>query len=309
MTSRYVGGSGYVDGVILSRSVSRTFRVGVVGGLQPTWSDAAPREELRKFGAFVAYEGDPSAPTNWRASVAATGEYGDADVSREFLRLSSQMRRGPWFLAPSVEVDVNRGWRETRSGTTLSVSNVYVTSRYAPTRALSASLTYDGRANVVTLETRSVPDSIFDDATRHGLRSSVRLRLPGQWTLSVGGGLRGREGTGTSRNWNGSVTYAGLLDRRLSISARYQRFDGPLASGSNPSVLILNSFRGGHTAGVNVGAYIYDSFGSGTIRNFWTRVHGTYETRFGVYVRAEIQHDWGDDIQRDEITGGIGYRF
>lgn len=307
-----LGGVGYLDGALVKRRLTGRWRVGVFGGTQPDWRNAEPQRSIQKYGGFVQIVRSGPRSRGFEGAIALTGEYQGRIVNREFVYLWARLRPGPvWTFTQSMELDINRGWRHDRSGERVTLSSLYATGRFTPTRWMTANLSYDNRTNYLTTQSLSVPDSLFDDAFRHGVRASVNLRSRRAWSLTAGGGYRKREGElSSTTSWNLVLSRRAFFSPLVTLTVQVYGFSSYLASGLNPSVRLRRRFPAGHTAGLAVGTYAYDATGLLEKRyNNWVRGEATYQLPFSIFVAGEYEYAWGDDLPGHRMTTEVGYRF
>lgn len=303
---------GYIDGVMLTHRPGPSWQWGVLAGTRPDWRTSDFQTTLQKYGAFVGFERGDRAVNRVEVRFAAVGEYHDSTVSREFLCVrSSYHRERRLDLYGAAELDLNRDWREAKSGDSASLSALFLRARYRASEDVSIGLGYDTRKNYYTYEIRSLADSLFIDAARHGARANVDARLLGDVRLHADVGVRG---VGSEDDptyfYSAQLTRRDFLASRVRATLRVFGFSSPYALGTNPSLRISRSFRGGHSASVGYGAYSYSLDSSETSRlNQWVRVSGTAQLTGRFYLSAEYRHDWGDDSEGDRVFGELGYRF
>jgi hypothetical protein len=311
--ARDLGAVGYTDGVLLTHRVGENWRWGALAGTRPDWETSEFQTTVQKYGAFVGFERGDRAESRFVMKLAAIGEYHDSTVSREFLYVrSSYHRERRLDLYGTAELDVNRDWREDRTGESVSLSALYLRARYRATEDVAVGLGYDTRKNYYTYELRSLPDSLFIDAARHGARASVDAKLPGDFRLHADFGMRGIEESGDDPTYSYSAEFTkrDLLGSRIRASLRVSGFSSPYALGTNPSLRLTRSFRGGHSVHASYGLYAYGIESGGADRlNQWLRAGGQTQLPSRLYLSAEYQYDWGDDSGGHRLFGEMGYRF
>lgn len=313
ISARDLGAVGYTDGVLLTHRVGENWRWGALAGTRPDWETSEFQTTVQKYGAFVGFERGDRAESRFVLKLAAVGEYHDSTVSREFLYVrSSYHRERRLDLYGTAELDVNRDWREDRTGESVSLSALYLRGRYRAMEDVTVGLGYDTRKNYYTYEVRSLPDSLFIDAARHGARASVDAKLPGDVRLHADFGIRGIEKSADDPTYSYSAEFTkrDLLGSRIRASLRVSGFSSPYALGTNPSLRFSRSFRGGHSAHASYGVYAYGMESGGPERlNQWLRAGGQTQLPSRLYLSAEYQYDWGDDSEGHRLLGEMGYRF
>jgi hypothetical protein len=310
--ARDMGGVGYVDGAMLTHRVSGDWRWGLLAGTRPDWRTSDFQTDITKYGAFVAFERGDRADTKLEARAAAVGEYHGSTVSREFLHLRGGYHRGRRLdLYATAELDLNREWREDRTGETMSLSALYLRGRYRATEDVTVGLGYDTRKNYLTYEARSIADSLFIDAARRGARADVDAKLPADLRLHADLGVRGVEDSDEdpTYHYSAELTARDVAGTRIRVSLRVAGFSGPYATGTNPSLRLSRSFRGGHSLHASYGRYGYAIDGGTSQLNQWLRTGFTAQLPARLYSSGEFQYDWGDDSEGLRLLGEVGYRF
>ena len=291
--SRDMGGVGYTDGVLLTHRASDSWRWGVLAGTRPDWETSEFQTDVTKYGAFVAYERGDRATNRFEARLAAVGEYHESTVSREFLYFrTSYHHERQLDLYGTAELDLNRDWREDMAGESVSLSALYLRGRYRATENVTVGLGYDTRKNHYTYEVRSLADSLFINAARHGARASVDARLPGDVRMHADIGVRGVEDSEEDATYfySAEFTKRDLLGQRLRASLRVGGFSSAYALGTNPSLRLSRSFRGGHSVHASYGAYSYGIESGGADRlNQWFRTGGQAQLPARLYVSGEYR--------------------
>ncbi|MEA3409674.1 MAG: hypothetical protein U9Q95_04930, partial [Candidatus Eisenbacteria bacterium] len=198
-----------------------------------------------------------------------------------------------------------------RAGENVSISALYVRGRLRTSDSVTLGLGYDTRQNYYTYEVRSIPDSLFIDAFRHGARASVDARLPGDYRLHADVGVRGVESEDElTYTYSAQVTKRDLVGSRTRVTVRASGFSGPHALGTNPSIRLSRSLKGGHAVQASYGAYFYGIGSADTDRlNQWLRVGGQAQLPARLYLSASYEYDWGDDSEGHRMLGEVGYRF
>lgn len=311
-----ISGVGVLDGGLVESRLSGVVRAGLFEGYQPDWHTSEPRGALRKQGLFARAERGDWGSRRWAAAVAATGEYAGNTISREYIYMRSEYQAGRrWRLLQSAELDVNRGWRRDAAGVGVSLTNVYLAATWRPTASLTSSLSFDDRRNDRTRETRSLPDSLFDDAFRRGLRVAADLRFGASWRMSGDVGLRRRLGGGAAMTGFGAgLSRIGLLGDGSRLELRLRGFDGEWVDGWQPTVEMHKMLARGDRIAVSYGSHLYEPDtvgGGGSARrtNHWVRVEGTRELPRRFFVSGACEKDWGDDLKGHRLSGEFGVAF
>ncbi|MBN2009690.1 hypothetical protein JW960_10135 [candidate division KSB1 bacterium] len=124
--SNVFSGIGYIDGLLLQQNLNQQFRYGVFGGTQPQWRYADFQTSIQKYGAYANYVRGEYGSKRYEATLALAGEYHSSVVSREFVYIQNNYSDAKFNIYQSAELDVNRDWRKTRTGQSMSLSNLYI---------------------------------------------------------------------------------------------------------------------------------------------------------------------------------------
>jgi len=172
-------------------------------------------------------------------------------------------------------------------------------------------LSYDNRKNYFTYEMRSLADSLFNTAFRQGLRSNVAVTLPGNYRISANFGLRHRQYEKQYvYSYGLSVSKYHFLQRGVSILGRFSGFSNTFTQGYNPSLRLGKIFGRGHALYFSYGNYWYRLNSIDTTRiNQWLRLNGQLELPARMFLSAQYEYDWGDDVLGHRYLVELGYRF
>ena len=311
ITSRAVSGFGQIDGALFSSRLAAGTRLGAFAGFTPDPRTSEPSSDERKLGGFLAWTDDDGVDRPWQAVLAAVGEYHGSEASREYLLLDGDLGRdGAFRLHQSAELEVNRGWRYEAQGRRFALSNTVTTLSARLTPRLNVSLSHDRREFYRTWATRSLPDSLFRDAERSGLRLRTRWSDGGGWSLAADGGVRGGAGRdGDTWSWGATIGRAGLSGPGSYLSLDLRGFDGPRVSGLTPSLRLDQPLRNGLDLQFAAGLYSYDIVGVDGRRSHWTRVGARRILGRSWLAGLEYERDGGDDIRGDRLRADLTLRF
>lgn len=309
---RHLSGAGYIDGGLLERRLATTTRLGVIAGMRPRWQYQEQAVSLQKYGAYFSIANLQGSRSSYEQTLAISGEYHGSTVSRELVYLQGQVNAGSkWSASHIIEIDINRGWRKEKLGKSLSLSNLYLNSRYRFHRNFNVSISYDDRRNYWTYELRSVADSLFDDQLRRGLRGQANMHLPGEINMSVGTGYRKRsDDPDPTISYSFNLNKTGLGISGSSMNLRYSGFNGPESDGSNYGVRFSQYIHGSNSVEMGYSEYRYvagNGLGS-RINHSWDALLYLNLVRH-VFFIGSGQIDRGDDTRGTALRGEIGYRF
>jgi hypothetical protein len=279
--SPHVRGLGYIDGGFFSMKLAAPWRVGIAGGTEPNLRNSGFQTEDRKFGVFVNFERGEFRAQRVSSTVAFSGSYHNGTSSREFVYLQNSFWWGSKFsLYQTVEADLNRGWKRANGESAIQFSNLYFSGQATPTEILSLNFSFDARKNIRIFETRSIPDSLFDETLRKGLHSGFSLRLPQRIRFSGNFGIRLREG-----NFKNTTSASAALNVRqpfrtwVTVNMRIAYFSTQFTKGYRPDVNLRVPVLRNLSFDVGAGSYIYQT-GALTTRSHWLDLQAnTYLSR------------------------------
>lgn len=310
--SRFVG-IGYLDGALLRFQVAPGLHVGAFGGQRADPDGVEPGGNGPKYGAFVGLAPGGRWARSWEVVLAGVRELASGDVSREYLSAESRFGGGSrWSLYQRAEIDWNRGWRlQASNGRAFQLTNLSLGANLRLSPSASASLSYDNRRNYRSHLNRSVPETIFDDLTRQGLRAGLYLGRGNGLSGSVGGGLRLAEGGGKSTySGFGSVRHGNLFGGRLYLGADGSGYGGAFGDGMMLSGRVGRRFAAGHGLDLSYTHSLYRVADTQESRRTqWLRLSGRAELGHGVYLVGDLEYDQGDDLKGPRAFVELGYQF
>ena len=307
-----LSGTGYIDGILIQKRLSNSFKAGVFGGTQPEWQYARVQSSIQKYGLYLSVRKNTQDGWHFTSSLALAAEYHLSTVSREFLHFKSNINRHRRFsVYQSIDIDINRSWRMDKANEKLSISNYYFSSRYRFNPKISAGLTYDNRKRYWTYELRSLADSLFDDLARRGLKTSLTVKLPGNINLNSSYGLRMREGEQeASKSYYIRLNKSNIPAVHLSAGIQVSVFSNLNSDGLNLSYNLGKYFRRGDYLILNIGSYEYKYGATNTRRSSrWIQLRAYLRFMRTAFLSAEFQSSSGDDIEGYRIISEIGYNF
>ncbi len=311
--SNAFSGVGYIDGLMLQHNISSRWRWGLFGGLQPEWHYSTSPASIQKYGMFAAYKVGNYSGHRFESTLSLAGAYHGNTVSREFMYWQNSYSWGNSFnLFQSLELDLNRDWKRNTTGETVSLTGVYINGRYNFfNNRFSVGLSYDNRKNYLTYFSRTLADSLFNDAFRQGLRLSLNARLFRNFRLFANGGLRHRQDV-SDITWSymGGLSWQRMFATPFVLMIRYAGFSNFYTVGINPNASLSYRLRGGHLMRLSYGYYGYalKADNSENHRN-WVRINSQWELPLDMFMSGEYQYDWGDDLNGQRFFIELGYRF
>jgi hypothetical protein len=156
---------------------------------------------------------------------------------------------------------------------------------------------YDTRRDYYRLNTRTLADSLFDDATRMGLRENLYWRFLPTASVYLGLGHSRVDGDGDiPYNYSLGLGVDNLVFKRLYLNAYYTGFESSLNGGYNGSVYLRKSFLNGNDFSLGYGRFQYDyrTAGAASLRSDWVRIGGTVQFIFKTYFATDYEYSWGE---------------
>lgn len=301
-------GIGFLDGAVAEVDLTGTLTLGAFGGSRPEVADLGFESGGAKLGAYLRLRPEEG---GFEALVGGVREDGELDVSREYAVLETAYRGGGvWSFHQRAELDLHTGWRREIDGSSSQLSNLSLaaSARFAPGRRLLVS--YHLFEPYRTEATRFVPERLFDDLTRQGLRATLHLGRPDGWGTTWTVGYRDKEGEEEAAlSFGGGVRRAGLAGGRLGVGADLLGFTGPLSDGTLLTLRGDWNLDGGHQVGVTLGGSARRDAFETDASTAWVRLDGWVELPRRLFARSELEVSRGDDLDGERLIVGLGYRF
>jgi hypothetical protein len=300
--SRVAAAAGPFDGFRADRRISGAVLVGVFAGFAPEWGSLGFGTDDRLGGVTFQWNRRSADDRMLDVVVAAVGRYSESEISRECLAMTTTWRRGNRLsLLQAAEVDLNRGWRKDAAGRTLFLSSFALNGRWQATTPVALSLGWDDREPVRTWETRSLPDSLFEDAGRRGLSAGVNWRLGRGRSLDLRGSLRRDDlADALVRSWNSRLYLTAFPVGGLNFDVSVRQFDGPHLAGWSPSAGLAYNSRRGVDLRVAGGYCGYADRGGRAPRSTsWCELGGTADLAAGWSLGVQFHRDWGGGLNGD----------
>lgn len=300
ITNRATMAAGLFDGVAASRRLGGVWRLGGFAGFAPSWDDAGFGTEDRLGGLSLVLDAPGVGSGLLRSNLAAVGRYHQREVSREYLVLASTWSHASGLvLTQSGELDYRRGWRrDAGDGSAVALSGLALTARYRMGSRLTMDLGYDDREPIRTWENRELPDSLFVDAGRRGLRAGLSSRLGGGQVLGVRGSVRSDERTGEdTKSWNASLRWPQFPAAGFRTYLAVRGFSGPWLDGLAPTLAVDRSSRGGWDYGVSGGLVEYSGrVNREDVSSTWAQIRLGRDLTRRLSMAAEYRQDWGGGL-------------
>jgi len=309
---RDVSGVGFLDGVLIGRRLSTSFKSGIFLGAQPGWQYAEPQIELQKYGFYLSYKADRNRATRFSSTIAIVGEYHYWWLSREFAHIDNRLNLpGGLSIYQMADIDFNREWRREKAGSQFSLTNLYFSARKRISSRITAGLNFDNRKRYWNYEQQSVADSLFDDLTRRGLKAILSLKLPSNLHLNTNFGFTGREGTShISKSYSGTLSKTRITRANFTASFAASGFTNQFSGGMRLAYDLGWYSRRGDYLSFGYGLYRYKYNSTKVLRSSrWLQWKVTLRLTNRFVLSGDIQKSTGDDINGVTLMGDLSYSF
>jgi hypothetical protein len=309
-------GVGYMDGLLGQVRLSSNFAIGGFFGANAQEREFGFESDSRKYGAFARFSALPEGTRSaLEMYLAAVREDFDQEVSREYVALeTSYTPPGRWTFHQRLEVDINRDWREELSDSTSQLTNFSLAATTQVSAKGRFSLSFNRFERYRTAETRFIPEELFDDLPRDGVRVNYQWRSSGGLGFFVNAGYRFKESDSEQNTFTfgGGVRHSRVSAWGLSLGANVNGYSNPYTEGLIAAGRVGKSLRGGHQMGLTVGgrfsqSVVYDDEDDRT--DGWLRVDGWFELPKGLFATVELELDAGDNLEGKRVLVGLGYRL
>jgi hypothetical protein len=296
------------DGMQAAYRVSNQVAVGGVAGTLPNLTTTEPSGSETQFGAYAAYERDGGHSLS--ATVGLIGQYHRGIVSREFIyQQVSYIPQARFYMFESGEVNVNRAWKRGAGERAVDLANMLVSAGYNPVSSIMLGLSVDDRANYRTWETRTTPDSLFDDSRRQGTHLNMAWRAWRLLRLTAGGGLSWRDAAGhAARSANFGASLADLPMSGTTVSLAWMTFDNAYIRGSQPSAQVSQQLAARWLVSAQIGSNTYDyQTGGANVKNNWFKIQADVFFTRAIYAATYFEAYRGDspDVNNFFVEWGI----
>ncbi len=302
---------GPVDGLQVEKGFGK-FALGGVVGSRPDFSHMGLNSNLFEFGVYVNRL-DSINNRRMQSSFAIFQQSNHGKTDRRFLYFqhNNNIVENLYFFFSS-EVDLFK-LQNNKPQSDFSLTSLYLSTQYAPVRALTINLSYDARRSVIYYETfKSLYDSLFENQLRQGLRLSFFIRPITGLFLNLGGGYSFQKGDAKpSRNFNISITKSNVPWIDISASLTFNRIFSNYQNGSVYGLTLTKYIPFNSTsvsAGISKLHYNFGGF-TGTIDQkiatlqVFTRVID--QLYFNIYYEGEFE----GKVTYGRLMAGVNLRF
>ncbi len=311
VSSPVINGIGYFDGALYAHKLQTNLVVGGFVGTEPDYRKSTPQTSTSKLGIYANYKHEFGGDTKTTSTLAFSGQYVHGKIDREFFYLQNDATYGSLlYLYQNAEIGINRSG-QSRRNSPLELSNIYLMARMRPIRSVSITGSYDARKNVFLVQTyRAIPDSLFDDAFRQGLRGDVSWRATRQLTLSISSSVRTRAGD-SQNTWlhSAGIYYYNVLKTQLNLNFRYFTTTTPYTSAHSFSYAVSRQW-GRVYASSTFRTYTYELRGrSDSYDRHSVSADVSYEISRRLFTTVQYEFSTGRDEQSDRFYLELSYRF
>lgn len=307
-----IAGIGYIDGGYGEVEITSGLSVGAFAGAQAVLDLSSTDLSTSKVGVLAVYRDELSTRVRTQASFAVAGEYQEGNISREFFYQQLTHSLGSNFsLYESSDFNINRGWKQDIEGTTISLANMLVNLRYSPARAITLNAGYDGRSRYHTWETRETPDSLFDEAIRHGFRAGVELSMLKGTRLSAQQSYRSEPHTNSLYPSGAySLSSTALLNGLIGTVLRFGTFENIYSTGNQQAASISVSPLHGLDLRTEYGTTSYYFREQKLTTNHkWLRLTSDLNLRSGWFSSISVEHSDASNNEALHAFFEFGKRF
>lgn len=306
---RYAG-AGTVDGLSAEARLGRIFRLGVFGGSRSDISDLGYDGDRTTYGVTTRFVGGEAGGVK-ELLVAAVREDGVEDVSREYVAVQSRVSAGRFSFYQRAEFDFNNGWREELTGTASQLSTLFLNASVRASDFHRLSISYSRFQRYRTEETRLIPEELFDENRRQGLRARWTIGRSRGLNATLSAGLRERDGDVDDATSAGLALNHNNLGKGFGAGLRVLAFSNQFSDGTTVTLRASKRFKGGHRLSLTGGARTLDDVlrDAETRETQWLRLSGWFELPGNLFGRAEFEGTTGDEIEGQRVLVGLGYRL
>lgn len=305
-----IAGIGYVDGLLGSYRLAPAWSAGAFLGTNPDLRNTNFQSDQMKSGAFLRYE-ERGHAGQFAGTLALAGQYQDGEASREFLYQQITARPVQTLrVYESAELNINRGWHKEADGSLL-LSSFILSTTWIPAQDFSADLGYDNRRNFHTFETRTVADSLFDDALRQSIRAGARWRFLPAYYARAALGVRGlADDFSDASNWSATLGSLDLFRSHCSGDANFSAYRSGYSKGNQISATLRRMLSRSLQASAAIGQDRYEitSVQSDVTQN-WVRFNADVNARKHYFAAAGAELRRGEGVDGNFYSAEIGYRF
>jgi hypothetical protein len=214
----YVSNLGAIDGV-QGQFGTGNFLFGAIVGSRPDFINYGYNAELMEYGGYFSHQLNKSSGY-MQTTLAVMEQKNNAKTDRRFsyIQHSNSLAKNV-NLFTSFEIDMYKVEKELPTNS-FSLSSMYISLRYRPTRKFSIAASYDARKNVIYYESyKNFIDQLIDIETRQGFRLRFNFRPIKYLTMGSSAGYRYQANTPKpSRSLYNYLSYTRVPFIQASVS-------------------------------------------------------------------------------------------
>ncbi len=235
-----------IDGMQFQRGFDRNY-VGIVAGSRPNFTDLGFNLKLFEYGAYIGR--DDSLGSGYMSNTLAFFEQtNDFKTDRRFIYFqhsNSILSNTNLFI--SSEMDLFKMISGVKKYE-FQLTSLFASLRYSPLRAVSFSLSYDARKNVIYYETyKNFIDSVFENETRQGFNLRMNIKPAKYVYVGLSAGYRYQKNDlKPARNFGGYISYSQIPLIEITPTLSYTK--------------LITSYIDGGDAGLRLSRNIGNNF-------------------------------------------------
>jgi hypothetical protein len=204
---------------------------GIFTGTQPDPLTYGYSSDVREYGAYYEVGSGMGTARRWAFTTGAVDSSDHGNIDRDFVFLQGRYDGARLSAYATEETDVNRGWKKTAEGDTLTLTSAFASLSWRVADDLTVQGGFDGRRNVRLYRDSITPETEFDDRTRRG----SWIGADGKVGTHVSYGFEGRRSVGGVDGQAGSTTLRagvhGLGRPAFAVQARSTRYTSDVVEG------------------------------------------------------------------------------
>lgn len=214
---------GAIDGLQFEQAVGN-FQFGAIAGSRPDFADYSFNFNLLQAGVYVSHiDRNPKIYTQTTLGFMEQRNANNTDRRFMYFQHTSNPLKNLNFFS-SFEIDLYEKINN-QVNTSPRLTNIYLSSRYRINKAVSLSLSYDNRRNIIFYESyKNFIDQLVELETRQGFRAGLHLRPHKNLTVGLTANTRFQQSkVNPSQNFSATVGMRNipLINARGTLTATY----------------------------------------------------------------------------------------
>jgi hypothetical protein len=301
-----------IDGVYISRKVSRTMTTGIFAGSTPDPTSWTYSPHQRIAGAFLNFEKGNFEHARYFSTAGLALTTIDWRVARQFAFFENTLswKRYVSFYN-SLQADNARVSPLVNGGSNpTGISQSYSSLHFQPVSRLSFGVNHNYFRNLPTFDPRLISTGLLDRYLFQGLSGDVRVEIPKHITLySSIGRSKASADKKNSLNQGFGVTFGKIWNTGLLADAHYSKFDSAFGSGKYESVSLSRSVTESFRVQLQGGKQTFSSALSSNNNSKF--VNAVADWSIGPRYFMEANFGWynGTTMKYQQWSTVFGYRF